>query len=66
MVFLLLHPSSSLSSSSALMTGLAKSSQISINLRHYTRSYIAGNDSLHGGRYEDLKSHSGAAGAVLM
>jgi hypothetical protein len=59
MVLLLLHLSSSLTSSSALMTGLAKSSQMSIKLRHSTWSYIAGNDSLHGGRYEDLKSHSG-------
>lgn len=60
MVLLLLHPSSS-SSSSALMIGVAKSPQMSINLRHSTWSYIAGNNSRHGGRYADLKSHSGGS-----
>jgi hypothetical protein len=43
------------------MIGVAKSSQMSINLRHSTWSYIAGNNSLYGGRYEDLKSHSGGS-----
>lgn len=59
MVLLLLQPSSSLSSAAAaLMIEVAKSSQMSINVRHSTWNFIAENNSRHGGRYEDLKSHS--------